>query len=516
MIPLWFLTESSLHPVSELEADGIRDSTGMECVGRLNKSPGLYQNPNNDRHCEFFSRYLLSKGIIDPYDDYKIARPSFKRELKAVGRYGLAPIDEKPSKEHLEKVLQWLEFEFGPLVEGHRIVEPDEVEIQGSTTPGIPYKWYYKTKREALVSCLPDLRSFWAYAHRVGSNLMWHNFCKVELLPSEKVDADNIRSITGPDIAYHVSFSRMMQDFNQRLAGSPHATVSALGFNKYEGGIQQIADYLNVHPNKEENDATKFDALFPGWARIEVCKEFRWRMMLDKFKTNENWKRLSYYYSQAVMSKIALVTGYVISKLHGLCSGEIATTYDGTIHHAAAFMSSYIRLVSDDYSHFKRNVRPKFYGDDEIFSMSDEVKHLFTFEARAKCYRDFGIRLKPEAHKQSQDLRGMSFLGCSFMTIDTGQWVGRPVSPRKMVASLLKPPKPQKPAESMARAIALTYESYWHPETRDLIWGFVKKLVREGLTPDSNVACDDLGFDMSFAGRVPTLRSIKALWLGHQ
>lgn len=516
MIPLWLLAISSIIPISQEERDELLEKTGMNCVGRLGKAPGLYQNPNNDRFDPHFQTYLLKQHIDDPFDDYKIARPSFKRELKAVGRYGLPPIDSEPDSAHLEKVLEWMELEFGPIVEGHRVVGLNEVDIQGSSTPGIPYKWYCRTKREALVKYAPDIRSFWAYAHKIGCDLLWHNFCKVELLPSSKVDADNIRTITGPDIAYHVSYSSMMQDFNQRLASLPFATVSALGFNKYSGGINRIAEYLNTHPNKEENDAQKFDALYPRWARNKIAMKFRWRMMRPDDKTAENGARLAYYYAQAVRSKVALVTGYVLDKIQGLCSGDCATTYDGTLHHAAAAFSAYIRLVSPDYSHFKKNVCFKIYGDDEIFSMSDEVKDLYSFEKRAKCYADFGIRLKPEAHKQSTNLEGMTFLGCRFVLNPDGIWVAKPTDPRKMVASLLKPPKPQTPGQTLARAIALTYESYWCTSTRDVLWGFVQELVRAGVKPDTGADNEDINFDLALVGVVPTLRRIRNLWLGHQ
>lgn len=492
------------------------ENTGLVCVGRLNKASGLYQNPNRERFDQTFSRYLMSKRIYDQFDDYSVARPSFKREMKAVGRYGLKAIDSKPDAAHLEKVLEWLEFEFGPHVEGYRIVDAFEVDLQGSSTPGIPYKWYTRTKREAIKKYLPDISAFWKYAHRIGSKLLWHNFCKVEILPSTKVEENNIRSITGPDISYHVGFYRMVQDFNSRFVARPLATVSALGFNKYGGGIGLLAEKLSAFPNVEENDISKFDALYPEWAATEIAKNFRWRMLHPSFKTTANWERLSYYYREAIHSWIVTVTGYVLQTEHGLKSGVGTTSTDGTIHHAAAFFSAYIRLVSDDYQHFKKNVFAAFYGDDEAFSMSDEVKDRFSFENRKKCYEDFGMRLKPEAHRQSSTPEGLTFLGCRLKRLDSGEWVGQPTDPRKMVASLLKPHKSQTPAQTMARAIALTYESYWHLPTRELLWGFVQELVRSGVKPDTGAENEDIAFDLSLVGTIPTLRKIRALWLGHQ
>lgn len=490
--------------------------TGLRCVGRLRKSPGLFQNPNNEKFDIHFSRYLMHRGVTDRFDDYKIARPSFNREMKAVSRYGLTAIDTKPDDEILAKVSDWIELEFGPHVEGSRLVDFDEVDIQGSSTPGIPYKWFTRTKREAIVKYLPDIKAFWKYAHVFGTKLLWHNFCKVEILPAEKVDSDNIRTITGPDIAYHVSYYRFVQDFNDRLTSIPLSTVSALGFNKFAGGVDELARRLNVHPNKEENDISKFDALFPPWSVTRLIRKFRWNMFSTEVKTPGNFKRLCYYYSESIQSYLTLVSGYVLCTYHGLKSGFGSTSTDGTIHHAAALFYAYITLVGGDYSHFKKNVVAALYGDDEILSYSDEVREKFTFEKRSECYRHFGMRMKPEAHRASTDLTGATFLGGRLKQLPTGQWVSEPVDPRKMVASLLKPPKPQTREQTLARAIALTYESYWHVETRDLIWGFVQEMVKAGVKPDPGASSEDINFDMSLVGTVPTLRMIERLWLGHQ
>jgi hypothetical protein len=155
-------------------------------VGRLNKAPGLYQNPNQDRHDLEFSAYLTSCGIDDQFVDFLVARPSFTREMKAIGRYGLPIPVFKPEVSEQEILLDWLELEFGPYVEGSRIVEFSEVDFQGSTTPGLPYKWYAKNKRDGLKMFTKDVTSFWDCAHKIGGKVIWHNFCKTELYQLRK------------------------------------------------------------------------------------------------------------------------------------------------------------------------------------------------------------------------------------------------------------------------------------------------------------------------------------------
>lgn len=511
-----------MRPITDIDSDQastVFSRTGLKVFGRVDRLPPTYQNPNKDRFDKTFSEYLLKIGHNETYPDFGVCRPSQERELKAVSRYGLPHPEIEPSAEEVKLLYEWLDFEFGPHVEGYRIIEFDEVEIQHATTPGIPYKWYVRTKADAMKAFAPDIVSFWNDAHKLCPNVYWHNFVKTELLPTAKLDVDDVRSITGPDIAYHFSVSRMSQDFNHRMyeAVDSFSTASALGFNKFEGGLNRLADKVNELPYKEEADMSKYDARQARWLRM-MCCYFRWKMLRQEDKTEENWMRLVYYYSQAIDSKLVLGMGWVLGTDHGMKSGDTNTSADNTLIHFIVLSLAYIRLVSDDYGHFKRNVRPFLYGDDELLSMSDEVVHLFSAEHRAPIYEECGIHLKVEAAKLSHTLEGLSFLGNKFVFDHTfNVYVGVPVKPRKTIASLLKPPSKLTPGQTLTRAVGLLMESVWHKENRDLIHGFIQYLVKRGVEMDLRIndSSEEDTFDLSrFKGRVPTVGAIMRLWTG--
>lgn len=489
--------------------------TGLLCVGRFAKAPGLFQNPNNDRFDQSFSEYLLSEGIEDKFMEYGIARPTLKRELKAVSRYGLPTVDKPPTAMEQAKLMKWLHKEFGPLVDGNRVLSINEIEVQGHTTPGIPYKWYYQNKRETLLNCQEDIKSFWKYAHVIQPPLVWHNFCKIELLKTKKLDEDNIRSITGPDVAYYCAFSRLCQDFNKKLYSHPLSSSSALGVSKFYGGMKAMAQKMLKHPHKEEADMSKYDARLVRWLMI-MCRNFRWETLREEDQTSENWQRLEYYYEQAIHSYFATTMGFILEVDHGIKSGFTNTTADNTIIHFIIVAYSYMNLVSDDYNHFKANVELLLYGDDEGVSMSDSVVDKFSAEMRAPYYERCGVHFKVEETVESTNLEGLTFLGTRFLSLPNGEWAGTPVDPRKCLASLLKPPKKLTPGQSLTRAVSLLMESYWHKNTREIIHGYVKYLVKRGVTMDLSLGEDEYSFvepDM-FKGNIPTLRVIRDLWLG--
>lgn len=516
MIPLWFLAPAAVGPADLCEARQVGEITGLKCVGRFQHMGSIYQNPTHKRYDDTFSEYLLERGVRDTFEEYNVCRPTARREFKAVSRYGLPTREEPPSDHEQDRLLQWMELEFGPYVEGYRVLEAEEVDVQGGTTPGIPYKWYKRTKRETVKEYSTDIIVFWEYAHRIKQPVIWHNFVKEELLEQQKLDEDNARSITGPDVAYFICFSRMVQDFNHKLYEACLKTSSALGFNKFGGGLSRIAEKINRHPHKEEADMSKYDARQAVWIR-KLVMLFRWRMMREEDKTLENWERLSYYYDQAINSYLALGLGYVLHAAHGMKSGDPNTTPDNTLIHFIVLALSYMRNVSSDYSHFKRNVEALLYGDDELISMSSEVVDRFCASERAPHYESCGVHFKVEQTVESLSLEGLTFLGNRFKRDGNGNWVGTPTNPRKTLASALKPLRKQTPGQSLVRAIALLCEGYWDSHVREILWGYVQWCLKRGIEPDTSAYDDDVQNDlMSFCGTLPTLRKIRMLWLGHQ
>jgi len=505
--------------VSDEDAGSISSKTGLKCVGRVDRLPPSYSNPNKDRYDSSFEEFLFSKGILDRYSEYGVCRPTKNRELKAVSRYGLPTVEIIPTEREMGIMFSWLCHEFGPSVEGSKVLPFEQVEIQSSTTPGIPYKWYHRSKGDALRHCSEDVDSFWRYGHLFRHKIMWHNFVKTELLPASKLEQDNARSITGPDIAYHMCTGRFYQDFNHRLYDSIWQHSSSLGFSKYYGGVSKLAAKINKHPHKEESDMAKYDARQARWIR-ELCLLFRWEMLAPEFKTQENWDRLAYYYREAVDSFIVLQLGYILQADHGMKSGDGNTSADNTLIHFMLLSLAYIRLVSEDYSHFKNNVEACLYGDDELISMSDEVVGTFSAAARAPIYESCGVHFKVESTVESTELTGLTFLGGRFkIDEDSGQYVQEPVQPRKILASLLKPHSKQTPGQTMVRAIALLCEAYWHEPTRELLHEFVQWLTSRGVQPDysADFTTDDVVIPVDFfKGKVPTMRDYRSLWLGYE
>lgn len=518
MIPLWFLANGALRPVSD-DALQVGLESGLPVVGRVDRLPSIYTNPNKDDLDPTFHEYLGTIGISDTFEEFGICRPSARREIKAVSRYSLPIVDKIPTEAEIVKLHQWLDMEFGAAVHGHRIIEFSEVDIQHNTTPGIPYKWFYGTKGEAWSKCFNDIAAFWKYAHRIGTKVLWHNFVKTELLSAVKLDSDNVRSITGPDISYLACTARMFQDFNERLKTCHFKTSSYLGFTKFFGGSDAMAQSMNRCKNKEEGDASKYDARLVNWLRL-VIKEYRWGTMREVDRTPENRARIDYYYHESMCSWLVTGLGYVLATDHGLKSGEINTSSDGTLAHFIVIALSYMRLVSDDYDHFKHHVKCALYGDDELISMSDEVVAQFSAEKRAPIYESCGVHFKPEAAVESTDLSGLTFLGGRFH-IDpfSGMYIQTPSNPRKILASLLKPQSRQSPGQTLVRAIALLVESYWDLDNRNLIWGFIQWLYLRGVEVDysADFSTDDFYTPLELTRkRIPTLREIQSLWLGSE
>lgn len=488
--------------------------TELERVGWVPFVKSGFIGRNRGRGCRFFSQFLVEHGLHNVFYAYKLMTPTIKRAWNAINKYR-APKPDSFDEKAFRIACDWLSLEFGSKVENWRILEWNECDIRFSTSPGVGFSEFCKTKDEACEQYPEDINAFWDTAHWTKTPVLWQFFCKTELRKAEKILADDARGITGPPMDYSWSFARMVQDFNKRLNFANFSTASALGFNKFSKGLAMLVEKLQLLPIYQETDAKKWDS---GLIRrlLEAVRDFRWATLREADKTEENKMRLFYYYEEMICSTMVLPTGEVLRKLLGMPSGAPTTSYDNTLAHYIALAYEYVRLVGGTYWDFQGDVISQLYGDDEILAISEKIVDIFTIEARSKVAAELGITIVPEECVQSRSLEGLCFLGSRIhFDEEFKTWVGH-CDADKIVSSLMFPDRQITPNEALLRAYALKVECFWMDEIEPLVSeyiGWLRYTYRAQPKPDHQWDDIDPAY-MTFLKRGPSNSEIRNLWLG--
>lgn len=496
--------------------------------------------PNKEILNTSFLEYTQNKGI-DWVCGYRQFITNAEAEYKSVSQYDRAQpnIDDEEAWNLSE---EWTIRHFGPgKMMGARTVDFETAwrEMDKQTSPGWPHNMVHKTK--AKMFC--DLRhmgiigDYWDMIGRSQEEQewvpVWQCSEKVEMRELEKIVENKVRTFTCAPVEHSVALNRVCLDMNNRFYAAHNNTWSFVGANKFSKGFHNLRERLKKHPNAFELDETAYDrSLF--LRALGDMVDIRFTMLSEDEKTLENYDRLTNLYESIIHSVIIMENGEMFRKHTGGPSGSANTIVDNTIilyrlcayawivltkkankeqqdlikqtvHNVDVTKRVDLGLVENyGYGGFHSHVEAALNGDDNTFTVSDEMVCIYNATTIAEIWSSLKIKTSTPNAAFGQKVENVSFLSQRFTT-HRGLWLPTPET-NKVFSSIMYNSEFNDVRWHLLRACALRIDSWANVEMRKIIQGYIEFLWEQNKVMFSQDVV------MNFGGAEVGMKHIMDMW----
>jgi len=392
------------------------------------------------------------------------------------------------------------------------------IHMNKTTSPGFPFS---KTKKReylydaAFQQHILDLENDLITTH---VPFVWKWAQKYELRTIEKAKARKIRGFCVAPVDHAYLQSKFFTNFNENFfdLSDEDEFPSAVGMSKYYLGFDNLARYIMKHPNIFSTDFSGFDSTISPQLMEWV---FHYKLRWCKFSSHDLEIVWGLVMSN-IFSIVILENGDIVIKQGGNPSGQSNTIVDNTLIQIVLFIMGYRHALRGQphkltFTYFSNNVCFKCFGDDCIFSVSDEVLPFFNF----KVWRDFlsplGFTLK--GNEEPSDIFGAEFLshhiidyrGCFLPVPDT----------EKLLNSLLLGGTSDNPLYLLMRAHSIRIEVWPDEPARKIVESYISYFYshyRDDLAGRFEIAKDQFIDLEMIKGFYFTDDEILALYMGYE
>jgi len=427
---------------------------------------------------ETFADFMVKTGY-HMVENYRMVKPNFPAAVKSILKY-----DRPQPVLNLDSwsiSMYFLHRHFSPFLLGSSMISfqeaKDASEKQSAT--GYPTNIKFSTKAQ----CYTDpYFSFDEYFEKYWYQLAEPEMCmrpiwtcaqKVELRLVSKLRENKIRTFTASAMEHSLALNMFCFDFNNRFYGSNNRTWSCVGMTKYLGMWDRLYHRLNRHKKGWALDIGTFDASMFR-AALEGQRDFRWEMMEEKFKTDENKQRFWNLYRDIIYSCIVMDDGTLLMKLTGNPSGSANTVVDNTMILFRLLAYCWIENVNSEYEDFQRFVEAALYGDDNTFT-SAHPKY------NAIAIRDTLQKLLIEVttdHWEERPLKELDFLSNDFVWHDEHEMYLPGSREDRVLCSLKYGSGLNDIRWHYLRACNLRTDSWGNPKLRKIVQGYIEYLTK--------------------------------------
>lgn len=396
---------------------------------------------------------------------------------------------------------------------GSAVLDEDVVlsQMDMTTSCGYPASLQFAKKSAFVVSPSKQILSdYWDVI--AGENVdriipIWTCSQKIEMRPLEKVMENKIRTFTAAPVEHSCATNRLCLDMNNKFYSMHEACWSFVGATKYLQGWDRLYHRLNRHPNAFELDESEYDSSLFAKAMFGQ-RDIRWSYLRGEDQTQANLSRLHAVYESIVHSVVVLETGELVQKHTGNPSGSSNTIVDNTMILFRLFAYAWILLCRVNnrqplYMDFMRQVEAALNGDDNTFTVSDEVVSWFNPTTISPIWSSIGVTTKTPC-EASRPVEKVCFLSQGFRFDDgCGIWLPVPDTGR-VLSSLCYGASVDDVRFHLLRANALRLESFGNLECRAVLKQYIEFILK--------YYKDDLVGSISLSGVDITIAEIKALW----
>jgi hypothetical protein len=388
--------------------------TALRYYGRFCK----YQTPSKPMFKDDDLLKLCPEGMVDrlPAD---MSQDAFYKGLAKFGKTG----PEGYNRVAFRIAVRMMRKHFRSL-RGCHLASMEEIldSVKKDTSPGPTLKTLYVDKGTAF----SDAR-FWQWYKLFSENMKvyggeksyWGACSKQELREEEKVVLGKTRVFMSGSLFLYLFMSVYCKDFNDKFYASVFRTCSCVGMSKFSGGFHYVYGRLRWVHNCGSLDASGWDTCMFNDMMWEIA-QFRFDCLtgLSEEESVEAAIAMANIYHQVTKSFIMTPVGEVCSKEQGNPSGSSNTIVDNTLGHY--MVKAYDWVVSvyeepededweDYYQQFNDNVDLNLFGDDDMFSVSDEFQDLYNPSTIIDSSKEIGFVLTTESPELGDSV-GLSFL----------------------------------------------------------------------------------------------------------
>jgi len=382
-----------------------------------------------------------------------------------------------------------------------KLLSPEEA-LSGmdlTKSPGYPWRLLGSSKADLLASKHAPL--LWERVTAIWKNLkglggvtidaLWYSFLKEELRPLVKLDREvpAIRSISGAPVDLAIVGNQLCHDFNEvfyTLCEEPRFG-SVVGISPFCGGWDQLArlhwcDPRNPRMNSASIDVTQWDRSFSPYLFDLVVQV---RGMISMAQGTQELRAacslLGPLYKEVTSSAVVVPlrrAAQVVLLTAGMKSGWVNTTTDNTLGHLLVLVAFiYQEGVAEEIG---RGVVFSLYGDDNLLSWGEHLRHVFTAEKLERWYRCWGFETHGVHIVCGEERFNQVFLGGRFARCPlTSTYVYCPESGQKAVDSIRFKFRDHNTA--FQRVCSLRILHYYNRETFALLDGYARYLTRKQL-----------------------------------
>jgi len=456
-------------------------------LGRVNRHSNM---KNNEVLNSSFSQYCREHGAEVP-SAYRQVSPNLVASFKSVSKYDKSQpsIDE----DAWAKSGEWTKCHFrcmnGALVSTIDVVLS---EMDKSTSCGYPWSLKFHNKRDLLENLGSKmLDDYWD--HLLGGEdeivPIWTCSQKCELRSLEKIQENKIRTFLASPFEHSSSMNRLCLDMNNKFYDHAGERIwSVVGSSKFLGGWHRLYTRLakcdddrtkEFENNAFELDESEYDSSIFELA-LEGQRDIRWSMLREVDRTPDNWTRMRKLYEAVVHSVIVLENGELVQKHTGNPSGSTNTIVDNTMILFRLFCYAWILLCREhnrdiSYEDFLSNVEAALCGDDNTFTVSDEVVDWFRPVNISRVWSAIGVTTKTPCD-EPRPLKEVSFLSNGFTyDVSSEMWMPVPETDR-VLGSLAWGSDIDDVRWHLLRACALRLDSYYNPMCRRTLSEYIEYL----------------------------------------
>lgn len=452
-------------------------STSLEFLGRYHKFP---VDPHEMTKDDDLLKVLPTQEL-----QYAPADLSTEAFYKGLGKFGKKKLcSSSYDVECFNIAVEMMRIHFNRC-RGTRRWTMDEVlsNMRRDTSPGPTLKTFYDSKGEAI----SDNR-FWEWysqfendMYQVGGSISyWGASSKEELRLLEKVEAKKTRVFMSGSLFSYLFTSVYCADFNKKFYEGFIDTVSAVGMSKFNGGFHLLYDMMRNKDNAGSLDASGWDTSMFAELLFAIAQ---FRVDCMTYATPMDHVAMANIYSQVVESFICTPLGELCMKVQGNPSGSANTIVDNTLGHFIVKAYVFVRALRNNDNLFKRfitgvptpknyldvmmdNVCMKLFGDDDLFTISNDFKQDYSIQAIKKISSELGFEFTSE-NECFKSLYDLSFLSHNVLSVKGGFYV--PYLPlSRLCASAVYSISDDLEIRAQ-RLVNLRYEGYFTPGWLEIV-----------------------------------------------
>lgn len=464
-----------------------RRTDEIDFLGRVVKKSNFKAHENLNLT---FARFMAGHKLEAQSSTYRMVVPSLELGLKSFSKYDKDP----PNILNLEDFTlsaEWVKRHFGPYMRGSYMLDFSEVKplADRTTSPGYPWTRCYHRKGDFIDQGIDVmLGDFWEdlkldpYDRKMIPIFTCSE--KRELRTVEKLQQGKVRTFTAAPTEHSIALNRFCFDMNFRFYESHMLTWSFVGGSKYLLGWDRLYRKLSrFEHNAFELDAKDWDSSC-SVLLLEGQRDIRWEFLEREARSLDNWIRFRNLYDDIIHSVVVLENGDLVRKHTGNPSGCANTIVDNTMILFRVMSYCYIRLareagIEPTYDSFMTNVVAALCGDDNTFTVSDDIKIWFNARSIARVAKELGITLEAPSERawDARPLEQCQFLSQSF--VKEGEfWLPAPDTDR-ILSSLKWGSGDNDIRWHYLRACALRNDSWANLECRHIIEDYLNYLLRE-------------------------------------